>query len=58
MKIGHLIINTNEINYFSIDRRSSLDIVIMIYFKNGQNVWVRASEDEINKLTNKIVFGV
>ena len=54
MKIGHLFINTNEVNYFCVERLTSIDIRIDIYFKNGQKVWVRTNENEINDLSNRM----
>lgn len=54
MKIGALVVNINEITYFTVDRRSSMDIMIYIYFKNQTQVWTRVTEDEIEQLTKKM----
>jgi hypothetical protein len=55
MKIGHLYINTNEINYFTVERLTSLEIRIDIFFKNGEKVWTRTNDDEINELTANLL---
>jgi len=56
MQIGHLIVDKNDIKRFTIERYSSVDIRVTLYFYSGGMVTnIRPiSEDKINELTELI----
>lgn len=54
MKIGQIDINVNEVNWFQIERLTSVEIRIDIYFKNGDHKWTRPIEQEIEDLRKRL----
>jgi len=54
MNIGNIFVNTTEILYFTVNRITSIDIRINIKFKNGDFIWTRTNDNEIELLKIKI----
>lgn len=54
MQIGGYFINIHEVNYFSVEQVTSLDIRITIDFKNRSSLWTRTNWDEINQLKHNL----
>ena len=55
MKVGHMIVDKNDIKRFTVQRLTSVDIRVVLYFySGGYENELRVNEDKVKELEELI----